>query len=225
MRITSRHIALGLLASAWFATALPSSAQNEYWHQRTSLFEILPINADDIVFLGNSITDGGEFAELFGMPNIKNRGISADVISGVDKRLGQVLQNPPKKIFLLIGINDVSHKLSASRIAADYAKLIRRIRTEAPNTKLYVQSVMPINNDFKRYRNLIGTEKTVKEVNAKIKAEAEKQGATYIDLWPALADSRTEKLKREYTNDGLHLTGAGYRAWTELIRPYVEDAE
>ena len=40
-------------------------AQGEYYDQRRSLFEVLPIRSSDIVFLGNSITDGGEWAELF----------------------------------------------------------------------------------------------------------------------------------------------------------------
>ena len=51
---------------------------NEYNYQRRTLFEILPTATSDIIFLGNSITDGCEWSELFGNPNMKNRGISAD---------------------------------------------------------------------------------------------------------------------------------------------------
>lgn len=199
-----------------------ATAQNEYWHQRVSLFEILPVDNDDIVFLGNSITDGGEFAELFGNPAIKNRGISADVISGVDRRLSQIVEGQPRKIFLLIGVNDVSHHLSASSIADSYGRLVRRIREESPETILYIQSVMPINNDFGRYKNLKGRENVIPELNRRLEKIAAENGATFIDLWPALADAGG-KLRREFTNDGLHLTGAGYRAWTDHIRRYVEE--
>lgn len=198
-------------------------AESEYWHQRTSLFDILPIGTDDIVFLGNSITDGGEFAELFGMDNVKNRGISSDVVGGVEKRLGQVVSGHPRKIFLLIGINDVSHGLSAERIAAGYERLVCRIRTESPETRLYVQSVMPVNNDFRRYKNLLGREGVIPELNERLAGISEKHGAVYIDLWPALADPSTGKLRREFTNDGLHLTGKGYKVWTGFIKPYVEE--
>ena len=69
-----------LSVSIFTLSAAPVSAQNEYWHQKVSLYELLPVGPDDIVFLGNSITDGGEFAELFADNRIKNRGISADVI-------------------------------------------------------------------------------------------------------------------------------------------------
>jgi hypothetical protein len=36
-----------------------------YYEQRRTLFESLPNTRNEIVFLGNSITDGGEFTELF----------------------------------------------------------------------------------------------------------------------------------------------------------------
>lgn len=218
-----RLLKLTALAALALLCATPCKAESEYWYQRTSLFEILPVTENDIVFLGNSITDGGEFAELFGNLQIKNRGISSDVMGGVEKRLDQVLRNHPRKLFLLIGINDVSHGHSVDKLAARYERLVKKIRRTSPQTKLYIQSVMPINNDFRRYKNLIGREKTVKLFNERIEKIARDNDAVYIDLWPALADPATGKLKKQYTNDGLHLTGAGYRAWTELLRPYVDE--
>lgn len=196
---------------------------DRYYDRRVSLFELLPIDEDDIVFLGNSITDGGEFDELFCNENIKNRGITSDVIEGVENRLNQVLRGKPKKIFLLIGINDVSHKLSAKQIAAAYARLVDKIIVGSPTTKLYIQSIMPIDNDFRRYKNLFGTENVITEVNALLQKVATERGVTYIDLTSALADEQTGKLKKEFTNDGLHLTGEGYKAWADAIRSYVEE--
>lgn len=199
-----------------------TEAQNEYWYQRVSLFDTLPVDSTDIVFLGNSITDGGEFAELFNRGDIKNRGISADIISGVSKRLDQITSGKPKKIFLLIGINDISHGHSADKLADDYLKLIKDIRQKSPSTTLYVQSVMPVNNSFGRYKNLIGKEKIINRLNVLIERAAQDNGAVYIDLWPALADD-DGNLNKVFTNDGLHLTGAGYKAWADFIREYLDD--
>lgn len=200
---------------------ISASAESEYWKQKVSLFDLLPINTDDIVFLGNSITDGGEFAELLDMHNIKNRGISSDVISGVKKRLDQVTNGQPKKIFLLIGINDVSHNLSVSELASEYRDLVKQIRKKTPGSTIYIQSVMPINNDFKRYKALAGKENVVNELNIFLRQIASEEGAIYVDLFPVLSD-KTGKLKKEYTNDGLHLTGPGYKAWIETIEPYIK---
>lgn len=195
---------------------------DEYWDMKTSLFQLLPIHEHDIVFLGNSITDGGEFSELFEMENIKNRGIRSDVITGVEKRLSQVTTGHPQKIFLLIGVNDVSHGHTVAELARRYERLVKRIREESPQTQLYLQSVMPINNSFGRYKNLKGKEGTILKFNEQIERIAKENGAVYVDLWPALQDA-SGNLKKEYTIDGLHLTGRGYRAWSEAISPLVKE--
>lgn len=220
MKTLKNNIATALLAAICIGAPTLTCLADDYWDQKTSLFEILPIKEKDIVFLGNSITDGGEFSELFDMPEIKNRGIRSDVITGVEKRVSQVTSGHPRKIFLLIGINDVSRGHSATELARRYERLVKRIRSESPQTELYLQSVMPINNTPKRYKNLIGKEKIITDFNSRIKEIAEANGAHYVDLWPALAD-KNGRLPMSYTNDGLHLNGRGYRVWTDAIRELV----
>lgn len=218
-RLTVTGLALAALIGAIPAVGVRA---DEYWDQRTSLFELLPVHEEDIVFLGNSITDGGEFNELFGTDNILNRGIRSDVITGVEKRLGQVTGGKPAKIFLLIGINDISHGLSVDELARRYDRLVKKIREESPGTRLYVQSVMPVNNSLKRYKALYGKEETIRQLNERIHRIADERGAVWVDLWPLLADANGN-LKREFTNDGLHLNGRGYRVWTDGIRNLVKE--
>lgn len=212
------------IITALFGMCLSPSAgaQNDYWYQRVSLFDKLPIMPGDIVFLGNSITDGGEFQELFDREDVKNRGIVGDVINGVRKRLDQVTSGHPAKIFLLIGINDVSHGHSPEKIAAMYETLVSEIHSKSPDTQLYIQSLLPINNDYKRYKNLIGKEKTVPAVNALLPEIAERYGAVYVDLWPGFANA-DGKLNKEYTTDGLHLSGAGYKRWASLVKDLLDN--
>lgn len=211
-----------LVLFATLAIYTPHTKAYEYWDRKVSQFDSLPVYPEDIVFLGNSITDGGHFNELFEMPNIKNRGISSDVIDGVTKRLTQVTKGHPAKIFLLIGINDVAQNVSAPKLIKKYEDLVDSIISQSPETKLYLQSVMPVNHSFKRYKTLYGKDKVIIDFNKGIKEIAEKKGVTYIDLWPMLADSEG-RLKRAYTNDGLHLSGAGYKAWTKGIDKYVRE--
>ena len=222
----SRTLLSGLALCALIAcSSADVAAQDTYWHQRVTLFETLPVHESDIVFLGNSITDGGEFAEIFEMDNCINRGIRSDIINGVVKRLDQVTKGHPKKIFLLIGINDVSHGHSAAKIAGMYETLVAKIRQDSPETTLYVQSIMPINNDFRRYKNLLGCENVIPELNGYLEDIATRHGAVYVNLWPALVDSSGKKLDKKYTNDGLHLTGEGYKAWASVIAPLVHDED
>lgn len=215
-----RLLALLLVATTFCSFAQKKEKYTELYYQRASLFEILPVTSDDIVFVGNSLTHGCEWHELFGMPNIKNRGINGDVIQGVFERIDPVLNGHPKKIFLLSGVNDVSHNLTADSIATAMGKLIDYIRTKTPETKLYVQSLLPINNSFGRYKAIFGKEQVIRDINAKLAAMADEKGFVWINSYPIFADENGN-LDARYTNDGLHLLGAGYVHWKNFLLPYV----
>lgn len=191
-----------------------------YYHQRASHFATLNIDNDDIVFLGNSLSDNGRWDEMFNNANIKNRGIIGDIVQGISDRVDFVTKGHPKKIFLLIGVNDVSHHLTPDSIVTAVEKLIVKIKQQSPETELYLQSWLPINNDFKRYRNMIGKEEIILQGNVFLEQVARRQGVTWINLFPALAN-RECKLPRHLTNDGLHLNEEGYKIWRDEIAKYV----
>lgn len=206
-------------------TALEAQEQahkyTDYYYQRKSLFAELPVTSEDIVFFGNSLTNGGRWHEIFDNPNIKNRGIVGDIVQGLYDRADLILNGQPKKIFLLIGTNDISHHVGADSIAKALDKLITRIKKDCPNTQLYLQSLLPYNNDFKRYKNLFGEEKTVLEGNVLYEQVARKHNVTWINLFPWFAD-RECKLCKELTNDGVHLKENGYKIWRDEIAQYVD---
>ena len=85
---------------------------SEYYYHKKAHFENLPNTQDEIIFLGNSITDGCEWSELFQDLRIKNRGISGDITEGVLQRLKEVTESKPSKVFIMIGVNDISKKFS-----------------------------------------------------------------------------------------------------------------
>lgn len=195
---------------------------NLYYYQRATLFEKLPVDSVDIVFLGNSITDNCEWHELFDNPRIKNRGIGSDVAMGVYDRLEPIVQGKPAKIFLMIGINDVSHNLSTDSIVGNITRIVRKIRKETPSTQLYLQSMLPINNTFGQYRKLVGKEPQIVEINRRLEQLAADEQCTYIDLYSHLTAPGTTDLDPAYTNDGLHLLGDAYLVWKEVLLPYLE---
>ena len=193
-----------------------------FYYQRATLFEVLPISKSDIIFLGNSITNGGEWAELLGNPHAKNRGISGDTTQGVLDRLSTVTKGKPAKIFLLIGTNDLSRGKSVDEIAKNVEKIVERVKRESPTTKLYVQSVFPVNPKFNKFSGHMDRQKKIPVLNAKIKAVAARHGVTYIDVYKSLVTPSTDVMNPEYTNDGLHLLGKGYQKWVEVLKPYLK---
>ena len=122
-----------------------------FFDQRATLFEVLPTSKKDIIFLGNSITNGGEWAELLGNPHVKNRGISGDRADTMLDRLHIITKGKPAKIFLLIGINDLAGGRSVENIAKDIDEIAERIKKESPSTRLYLQSVLPLNPKFNMF--------------------------------------------------------------------------
>ena len=154
-----------------------------YYYQKATLFEELPITSTDIVFLGNSITDGGEWAELFGDCRIKNRGISGDIAEGVYDRLDAVLKGKPAKIFMMIGINDVARGTSADTIVGRIVRIMEKVAKESPRTKLYIESVLPVNDCYGKFQGHTSRGKVVEEINRLLKEEAQERQLTYIDLY------------------------------------------
>lgn len=207
-----------LLMSVCFCSKI--SARYPYWQQRQSMFELLPVDSTDIIFLGNSLTDGGKWSEMFNMPNVKNRGIVSDVIAGVAERTKCITSDKPAKIFLLIGVNDVSHHLTADSIATAVENLVKQLQEETPETEIYLQSYLPINNDFGMYRTLLNESETILKCNILLEQVAKRNGVTWINIFPYLMD-RDCKLRPELTADGLHLLEGGYKIWRDCVAPYV----
>ncbi len=207
---------------AWVKTAQAQERKYSiYWERRASLFENLPTSKKDIIFLGNSITDGAEWAEIFDNPRVKNRGISGDITSGVLDRLDPIVKGKPAKLFLLIGINDVSRGISVDSIVGNIRLILERIELESPKTRIYLQSVLPVNDAFDNFKKHASRWAMVPEINVELKKLASEKQLIYIDLFSHFTDDSGAKLNPDYTNDGLHLMGEGYLKWKELIESYV----
>ena len=102
------------------AACLSDSIFSTYYQQRITHSKTLRQTGGDIIFLGNSITDGAEWNELFGDSHIKNRGISGDFTAGVISGLDEVTNREPVKVFPLIGANDLSRNISPDRVVKIY---------------------------------------------------------------------------------------------------------
>lgn len=191
-----------------------------YWHSK-DLFEHLPDIKGEIIFLGNSITDGCEWFEMFNNRKCLNRGISADITDGVLLRLDAITRVKPAKIFLMIGINDLGIGRSIDSTLSNYELIVQRIKKETPKTKLYIESVLPVNPARPGNKNWTNKTEMIKELDTKLNLLAEKYGCTFVNLFPVMADAN-DHLKMEYTLDGIHLTYKGYKAWADYIRPMVK---
>lgn len=199
---------------------LHDSLFGTYYHQRRSLLKALPSKRDEIIFLGNSITDGGEWADLFQDQRLSNFGISGDISAGVLHRMADIAERQPSKLFILIGVNDLARGLSIDSITRNYWWMLEKMRRASPHTKIFFQSVLPVNNVYGKFGGHTSKMKEIKALNQWLEEHADELGYTYVDLHSVFADAEG-KLRKELTNDGLHLLGEGYREWRRQIFPLV----
>jgi lysophospholipase L1-like esterase len=215
-----------ILVFAFVFCSLISAGQDNkfgtYYNQRLSLFEKMPDTKGEIIFLGNSITDGSEWCELLDNPKVKNRGISGDTTEGVLFRLNEVTRSKPAKVFLLIGTNDLSRGISKDSVFCNICKIADRIRKDSPRTKVFVQSILPVNDSFGLFKNHTNKTEEVLWVNARLKEWCTKENVGFVDLYSRFKLPVSEKMNPKYTNDGLHLLGDGYLLWAEILNPYLD---
>jgi lysophospholipase L1-like esterase len=195
-------------------------AKPVYYLQKISQFQLLPISNSDIVFLGDSITDECEWAELLENSQIKNRGISGDTTMGILYRLEDIVTAQPAKIFIMVGINNLIHcQQLPVEVLADYQKIVIEIRDRSPQTEIFIQSVLPINQN-KSSVSVSNFE--IVQLNFYLQELATKYSITYIDLYSHLLDEQ-HQLSECYTLDGVHLNGQAYLIWKQAIAKYVSE--
>ncbi len=184
------------------------------YHHRKQLFEQLPVQPGAIIFLGDSQTEQCEWQELFGsnLP-ILNRGIVGDHVDGVFGRLDEVLQHQPTQIFLLIGVNDLLFGKPVSDIESRYREIVEKIIARSPASQLILESILPVNNSVKN----VGIQNAqIQALNARIARIAQDHALPFVDIYDSLTDANGN-LSPLYTEDGIHLNGAGYLVWKEQL--------
>ena len=155
------------------------------------------------------------------MPQARNRGISGDISFGVLHRLQEVTEGHPAKVFILIGINDISRDIPDNVILRNDERIVQRIQKESPHTRIYFQTLMPVNNQFTQHKNHYNKDEHISAVNEGLKTIAAKYHITLIDLHPHFLDEQG-RMNAAYTMDGLHLNEKGYQVWKQVLQPYLK---
>ncbi|MES2573806.1 MAG: GDSL-type esterase/lipase family protein [Bacteroidota bacterium] len=200
-----------------------------YYPKRIQEFKNKPLQWGEIVFIGNSITEGGnDWSVKFAIPSIRNRGIAGDVTDGVLKRLDEIIYFKPKAVFILIGINDLFslhhtednpaldyHKIvpSTAYIGKNILKIAQKIHRKSPSTKLYVRTLLPSHRSYLK--------EDILAVNSIIRKNEAKGYYEVIDLYAQFVDAQGE-LPHELTQDGVHLNEKGYQKWVRFEKPIID---
>ena len=183
--------------------------------RRLSQFEALSATHAAVVFVGDSITEGGLWSEWLPGVDVINRGISGNTTQDILDRMPHIVSVRPDKLFLMIGVNDLNKRLGAAVALRNYTTLFDLIDAQLPNTEVYIQSVLPVNAVWPLIDNT-----HIPTLNAALARHADERGYRYIDLHSAFADAEGA-LKPDLSNDGIHLLAPGYRLWRSQIIEFL----
>jgi len=184
---------------------------------RLAQFEKEPIVTGKIMFLGNSITEMGDWKKVTGDTTVINRGIGGDITFGVLKRLKDVTDRKPSKLFILLGINDIGKDIPDAVIADNYLKIVKEVHTKCPGTKIYVQSVLALNPTLPHFPQHYDKEEHVLSVNKLLQANAKVRNYTFVDIFHLFLDA-DQRLESRYTFEGLHLKPEAYVIWVDYLK-------
>jgi lysophospholipase L1-like esterase len=187
-----------------------SEFTKKHYPERIASFKENPLCKNDIVFVGNSITEqGGNWAQRLNNSKIKNRGISGDTTEGVLVRLGEIIYCEPTQIFILIGINDLFRdEMTSEIVASNIIKIVNQIHDKSPKTKIFVHTILPTNT--------IKIREKIQSTNNLLKKAAVKELYQIIELHNEFRD-KEDLMNRQLSHDGVHLNDEGYKVWEKLI--------
>jgi lysophospholipase L1-like esterase len=197
-----------------------SKTREEFQKEIEARYRKFPNTSAEIVFAGDSLIGDGPWAELFS--DIHNRGIGGETTQGMLDRLDEILDSKPRKIFLLLGTNDLSKAVPIAQSIRNYRAILGRIRKDSPETTIHVIAMTPVNPTSQTKTS--GNEEVI-EFNGQLKRlVAEFPGVKFVDLTPILVDEQG-KLRRDFTPDGCHLNNDAYLAIREPLAKLVFEDE
>jgi len=207
-------LADSLYPPAYYAPDCVIDWSKRHYKERIREFKNDPLQKKDIVFIGNSITEGGkDWGKRLNNNRVKNRGISGDVTDGVLNRLGEVCYAEPEAVFIMIGINDLDGcNKAADETRSGILKIAITIQYGSPETRVFIQTILPTSN-----KNVVDK---IAKVNKALKDSADLHGYFLIDLHDSFADEN-DLMKSNYTTDGYHLNEEGYQLWVSLIKEFI----
>ena len=191
-----------------------------------SKLESIKEQDENIVFYGDSITEGYNVKEFYDEFRVVNSGISGNTTEDLINRIDRDLYNyNPSTVIIQIGTNDIRASIKDEDIIKNLKSIIKGIRKNRKNASILIESIYPINRemdvDYWKDVNTDYNNKHITKLNKEIKELCKKEHIKYIDIYSKLLDDNNN-LKETYSKEGLHLTDLGYYKVTKIIKEYLK---
>lgn len=189
---------------------------------RASYFGGLPVKAGDVLMIGDEMIHGGEWHELLHCDKVKSRGTGwgyggltlAQTLGEIPVILkGRSDNGEPAKVFLYAGVPDVNGSESLATLKTSYQRIVSKIRELAPNTQVYLLSLLPRTNADINSSRIVPFNTSLKEIASAT------TGVEYVDIYTPLASNGVANTAY-FSGD--YVYGKGYAKISQVIAPLLK---
>lgn len=160
----------------------------------------------NIVMLGNSLTQRGDWTEILKRKDVANQGIGSDITAGFINRLNYVFKLKPDICFIEGGANDLVHNISHDAIVKNLAVLIDTLRQREI---IPVLNTVTIATKAYKYIDPKIFNREINRLNEAIKELAARKKVLLIDINPLVSDGKF-RIAKYAVKDGIHYTDLAY---------------
>lgn len=188
---------------------------------RATYASVMPITPNDVLFFGDEMVKCGEWQELLGNVNIKNRGNGwgyGGSIADTDKMItatytdNHIQKSNAKAIFLYTGTVDANGSTDIATVKNNYQALVNKIKSASPTSKLYLMSLCPIDNATTNTNRITALNSYLKS----LADESEDDNVKYVDIYTSLVSNGVRNTKYFYPNN--YLGGLGYVKVAQIMK-------
>ena len=176
---------------------------------RGTYFSMLPISNKDVLVFGDEFIKNGEWQELLGNCNVKNRGTgwgyggdiatTSKIVDATYANTG-VEKKDAKAIFIYTGTGDCNGNTNIETVKNNYKALVDKVAQKSPTSKIYLMALAPTNNATTNTSRIA-------ELNKYMQGLAT-GNIRYVDTYTPLLNGNVANTKYFYPSN--YLGGLGY---------------
>lgn len=211
---------LSLILTAFALSADPADPFAKWEKEIAGIEKRLAANPPakgGVFFAGSSSIRLWNLAKSFPDQKYVNVGFGGSEIRDTTHFVDRLLvPYEPKAIVFYAGDNDIAKKRTPEQVRDDFAAFVKAVRAKLPKTKIYYLPVKPSIARWSMYE-------VQQKANAYVKAACEADKLLgYIDIVPVTLGTDGKPKPEFFVKDGLHLSEAGYAAWTTVVKKEIE---
>ncbi len=158
--------------------------------------------AEQLVFIGDSLTRWSDWQGRFPEYIVANLGISGETVEGLLARLEYIRSqvDNPDYIFIMSGINNIASELY--QIVVPYREVVRNLTNWYKKSNVVVQSILPVDVQWISNNIIVTTNLNLEKIVVEF-------ASRYLDIYSTFVDSNGNPKKGYLSDDGVHLTNRG----------------